>query len=139
MEPGEGVLWVLTMITLAELTKTATPDEAQLASLKTLLDKVNVVRAKWGKPLIVTSGLRSREQHDAIYRRMGKKAPGGSAHLSGEAVDFYDRDGLLGGFLLDNLGLLEELGLYMEDPTVTRGWIHLQTRRPGSGRRIFMP
>lgn len=127
------------MITLSELTRTAEPDQEQLVNLTALVEKLNEVRAVWGKPMIITSGLRSREQHDLIYQKMGKKAPGGSCHLSGEAADIYDRDGRLAAYLMDNLGLLERLGLYLEEPTVTRGWVHLQTRRPGSGRRVFQP
>lgn len=34
---------------------------------------------------------------------------------------------------------LEEHGLYREDPDSTRGWCHLTTRAPRSGRRTFKP
>ena len=127
------------MISLSELTKTATPDYEQLKNLKQLKKRLNVIRRKWGKPMIITSGLRSREQHEAIYRKLGKKAPGGSAHLAGLAADIYDRDGQLSLWLLDRLNLLEKLGLYMESPERTRGWVHLQFRSPLSGRRVFQP
>jgi hypothetical protein len=40
------------------------------------------------------------------------------------------------------LDLLAEIGLWMEDPRATCGarpWVHLQTRGPKSGARIFIP
>ena len=36
------------------------------ANLKDLLDKINIVRKTWGKPMLVTSGLRDLEDHKRI-------------------------------------------------------------------------
>lgn len=68
----------------------------------------------------------------------------GSAHLTGEACDLQDhQDRRLARWCLRHLDLLEELDLYMENPRWTLGnndpWVHLQTRRPGSGNRVFIP
>jgi hypothetical protein len=60
-----------------------------------------------------------------------------SAHKEGAAVDVFDPSGELDGWLSDDI--LERFDLYREHPSVTRGWCHLSTRPPGSGRRTFFP
>jgi len=60
-----------------------------------------------------------------------------SAHKQGMAVDVYDPDGALDDFLTDEI--LRDFGLYREHPASTRGWCHLTTRAPGSGKRTFYP
>ena len=68
--------------------------------------------------------------------------PGASAtslHMTGEAADVYDPDDKLDAWLMTGTGLatLTELGLWLESPTSTPNWAHVQTRPPGSGRRVF--
>ena len=70
--------------------------------------------------------------------------PGASAtslHMTGEACDVYDPDGTLDAFLRTPEGqfLLVTRGLWMEDPSHTPGWCHVQTRPPRSGHRVFVP
>lgn len=60
-----------------------------------------------------------------------------SAHKEGKGVDLYDPDGWIDDYLDDVL--LETFGLYRESPEATRGWAHLTTRAPGSGKRTFTP
>jgi hypothetical protein len=60
-----------------------------------------------------------------------------SAHKTGEAVDIYDPDGDIDDSIDDPL--LRKHGLYREAPSATRGWCHLTTRAPKSGRRSFYP
>jgi hypothetical protein len=64
-----------------------------------------------------------------------------SLHMTGEAVDLHDPDGELDEFLLTPEGqyLLTDLGLWLESPTKTWGWCHVQTRPPKSGNRVFLP
>lgn len=62
-----------------------------------------------------------------------------SRHMTCEAVDLSDPFGTLGEFLFDNQQLLELFDLYLESPTATKGWTHLQTIAPGSGNRVFRP
>lgn len=62
-----------------------------------------------------------------------------SAHKQGQAVDIYDPDGDLDGWCLDHEDALVRFGLYMEHPAATKGWCHLGTRAPRSGRRVFYP
>lgn len=107
-------------------------------NLDKLLNAVNKIREAYGKPLIVTSGYRPGH-----YNKSAKGAKR-SAHMTCEAVDFRDSDGEFGKWCLANLKLLEECGLYMESPIYTheppgKRWIHLQTRRPASGNRVFIP
>lgn len=60
-----------------------------------------------------------------------------SSHKEGRGIDLYDPDGDIDGWITDEA--LEEFGLYREHPSATRGWCHLTTRRPKSGRRSFFP
>jgi uncharacterized protein YcbK (DUF882 family) len=108
-------------------------------NLAKFLKVMNIVRKAYGKPMLVTSGLRSMEHHLAIYRRLGLKAPLKSAHLQGLAVDIHDRDHQLWNWCLDNLALLEKLGLYLEDKSKTPTWVHFQLLKPRSGNRVFLP
>jgi hypothetical protein len=104
-------------------------------NLNKLLAAVNKLRAKYGKPMFVSSGYRPGKYNTA--------AGGGklSAHLSLEAVDFRDKDRAITNFCTDEV--LEECGLWMEDPAVATTWCHVQTREPKSrvtGRtRVFKP
>lgn len=102
-------------------------------NLRRLLDAINKLRLAYGKPMVVSSGYRP-PAHNA---KIGG-APN-SCHLVCAAVDFKDRDGDIKKFCLDNLSLLEECGLWMEDPSATPSWCHLQIQAPVSHRRVFKP
>lgn len=103
-------------------------------NLSKLLDALNKFRQAYGKPMIVTSGLRTQQQNDQLSNS-GKK----SAHLSAEACDFADIDRSITNYVLANPNILVECDLYMEDPGACPTWIHLGIRRPASGNRIFRP
>lgn len=60
-----------------------------------------------------------------------------SAHKQGMAVDVYDPHSSLDSWITDEI--LEEFDLYRENPTFTRGWAHLSSKAPGSGRRTYNP
>lgn len=66
-----------------------------------------------------------------------------STHITGEGCDIQDNAGReLARWCLRNLTILEEVGLWMEDPQWTGGldpWVHLQTRGPRSGKRVYVP
>lgn len=104
-----------------------------LANLETLLAAVNQLRNIYGIPMIVSSGYRPGHYN--------KDAGGASksAHLTCEAVDFHDQDRKLTNYCLGHLDLLEQCGLYMESPTSATTWLHVQTRMPKSGNRVFRP
>jgi uncharacterized protein YcbK (DUF882 family) len=123
-----------------------TPTKTQEKNVKELVRRLNIIGEAFSDPVFVVAGLRTEEKNFAV---------GGipnSPHLTGEAVDLKDEDYKLSKFLLNNIELLERVGLYMENPfcctskTITKtwngrvfmnNWIHLQTRKASS--TIFNP
>lgn len=112
-------------------------------NLLELLIKINKVRDAYGRPMTVTSGFRSMEDHLRIYREKGitdkSKIPMKSKHLFCQAVDIYDPKGELKKWVKDNLKLIEEIGLWMEDFDSTPNWVHFQILPPASNARFFKP
>jgi uncharacterized protein YcbK (DUF882 family) len=104
----------------------------QAGNLATLLFRINQVRREWGKPMIVTSGLRSKEDQE----RINPKATA-SKHLFGAACDIADPKGELMAWCRSNEQRLEQIGLWME--AGTKGWVHFQIFPPRSGTRFFLP
>ena len=99
-----------------------------------LLIPLNKFREAYGKPMTVTSGWRP-PSINAGTTGAAKK----SNHMLGLACDFLDKDGALDKFCMENLSLLEDLGLYLEHPDSTPNWCHLQCVPPKSGNRVFKP
>jgi len=62
-----------------------------------------------------------------------------SKHMTGQAVDLFSPDNKLATFAFNNQDLLKEHGLWMEHPSATPTWLHLQTVPPKSGNRVFYP
>ena len=62
-----------------------------------------------------------------------------SNHITCQACDIYDPDGLIDDLLSGIPNLLEGLQLWLEHPSATKGWCHVQTIPPKSGKRIFYP
>lgn len=64
-----------------------------------------------------------------------------SKHMTGQAIDLYDPDGDLDDWLMSAQGqkVMTDLGLWHEHPSATKGWAHLQSLPPRSGRRTFYP
>jgi hypothetical protein len=123
------------MITLKELNpNNYTLTKEQESNLNSLLDKLNQFRNAYGKPMTVTSGVRS----EADQQRINPSAPK-SNHLKGLACDFSDSKGELREYVLANLELMKTLGLYFEDFRYTPNWLHCQCVSPASGKRIFVP
>lgn len=102
------------------------------ANLQVLLERLNIVRKAYGKPMIITSGLRSTSDQ----ARINPSAPK-SKHLIGAAADVLDRDGSFYDWCKANQKILEKAKLWCEE---RRGpWQHLQIFPPGSGKRWFIP
>lgn len=122
-------------------------------NLAILLERINKVRAAYGKPMQVTSGYRTLGDHLRIYRELARdhkfpfkdgvyveaKVPMRSKHLYGLAVDIFDPDKKLKEWILDNVTLMEEIGFWFEDFSVTTNWVHFQVEAPRSGKRFFTP
>lgn len=134
------------MINMQELIKDKdfnTLDPQIQINLQTLLERLNKLRGIWGKPMTITSGLRTMEEHLRIYADKGitdsSKIPLLSKHLSGKAADIYDPNFELTNFCKANVNqVLKDCILWAEDDTTTPR-LHLQTVAPLSGVRWFKP
>lgn len=111
-----------------------------------LLDKINLLRTAYGKRLRVSSGYRSMTKHLAIYKSKGitdkSKIPMQSNHLVGLAVDLVPLDEDIKEFqkwILENVKLMEQIGLWFEHFDFTPTWVHAQCVPPKSGNRFFIP
>lgn len=126
-------------ISLLELNSHGYPTTPEIdKNLSVLLDRLNQVRAAYGVPMIVTSGLRSDAQQAALIKAGKSNAPK-SHHLTGEAADILDQGGKLKAWVNANVALMEEIGLWMEDFAHTPAWVHMQIVAPHSGHRFFIP
>lgn len=98
------------------------------------LDMANCLLSLFGERRNISSGWRPKSVNARI--------PGAavfSKHLTCQAIDLADRDLALAQWCVDHKDILQNLGLWMEDPRWTIGWTHLQTVAPTSGNRIFIP
>lgn len=109
-----------------------TPEQA--ANFEKLFVAMNAFREAYGRPMLVTSGVRS----EFDQARINPKAKG-SAHVRGAACDISDPDNSVWGWCMDHMQLLADLGLYLEDKRSTPRWVHFQIIPPKSGNRIFLP
>lgn len=127
------------MIKLSELNKRNYPTTPMIEqNLHELCRRLNIVRKAYGKPMIVTSGLRSEKQQQELIKAGKSNAPK-SKHLTGHAADISDPNGELAKWCLENVKVLEEAGLWCEDFNFTPTWCHFQTVPPRSGNRFFKP
>lgn len=64
-----------------------------------------------------------------------------SKHMTGQAIDLYDPEGEVDEWLMtpDGQRALEDIGLWLEHPSATKGWAHVQTIPPRSRNRVFYP
>jgi hypothetical protein len=83
---------------------------------------------------IISSGWRPPQLNNEV-----KNASVRSKHMTGQACDLYDPDGLIDDWLMDNLPIDRGLGLWMEHPSATKGWAHVQIVPPRSGKVCFFP
>jgi len=117
------------------------------ANLAVLLERVNKIRALWGQSMVVTSGLRTMEDHLRIYAEKGitdpAKIPMHSKHLYGQACDISDPSKALQQWCKDNEDFLAQTGVWMENFSSTPNWVHFQYVPYGSwveGKsRWFLP
>lgn len=90
-----------------------------------LLAALERVRIRFGQPMRVTSGYRCALHNAEIG---GAKF---SAHKEGKAADIADSKGELAAMLTPEV--CAELGIWIEHPGATRGWVHI-TIRPAATR-----
>ena len=96
--------------------------------------RANDLLASFGEDREVNSGWRP-----AIVNATTYGAATRSKHMTCEAIDLSDHDGDLDEYCLTHLDLLEGIGLFLEHPASTKGWCHVQTVPPRSGKRVFYP
>jgi hypothetical protein len=104
-----------------------------LENAKALLEKVNSLLIDLGVvTVVVSSGWRPATVNAAVG---GAKR---SLHMQGRAVDLRDSTGELDKLIESKPELLKKHGLWLEDPSATKGWCHLdcgnRTDRPS---RVF--
>lgn len=107
-----------------------------------LLVRVNKLLSLYGKPLEndpdtgtpVTSGWRPPS-----YNAKVPNAAVRSKHMLGGAIDLFDPEGDLDDWCMDNHDRLAGCLLWLEHPSATKGWCHLQDVPPGSKKRVFYP
>lgn len=131
------------MITKRELNKNNYElDEIQKKNIEILLHRMNQVRLLYGKPMIITSGVRTIADQIRIYKDKGitdvSKIPMKSMHLIGAACDVLDLNGELMKWCKANVHHLESIGLWIEDD-VSVPRVHFQIYSPKSGSRFFKP
>lgn len=111
-----------------------TPDLQK--NLEILTIRISRIEMVYGKPLTITSGLRSEEQQQSLISQ-GKSNATHSKHLLGQAADIGDTSGALYDWCKANEKLLAEIELWMEERQ--GGWQHFQIVPPKSGKRWFFP
>lgn len=127
------------MITMKELNPHNLPTPGAVEkNLQTLFQRMNELRQAYGKPMIVTSGLRSDAKQMELIKQ-GKSKAIASLHLAGAACDILDKDGSLAKWCLENEAVLARIGLWCEHPDYTKGWLHAQIMPPKSCKRFFIP
>jgi len=119
----------------SELTD-ATMDNAQIT-----VDRWNNLLTAFGQehpgepPRIIVSGWRPL----AVNAQVPGAAPK-SHHMTGEALDGWDRNRALAKWLLSKAEeYLAQFELWYEDMRATPTWVHGQIVPPASGSRFFIP
>ncbi len=120
------------------MTHTSVPDQETRDNALDLLSRVNALLSEIDLPEAkeptVNSGWRP-----VWYNATVPGAAPKSKHITGQAIDLADPDGMLDEYLDTNRSLLVAHELYMEHPLATKGWTHLQSVPPRSGNRVFYP
>jgi hypothetical protein len=62
-----------------------------------------------------------------------------SNHTTCQASDIFDPHGDIDNWCMNNQTKLADLGLWLEHPSSTKGWSHVQIVAPRSGHRVFYP
>lgn len=105
-----------------------------VGNANTTVPRANELLEAFGEYRKCNSGYRTPEDQ----ARINPSAPK-SKHLTCQAIDLSDPDGSLDVWCLKNLSVLAKIGLWLEDPSHTVGWCHVQVVPPGSGNRVFIP
>lgn len=119
------------MITIDEIMKGQAVPNGLADNLNDLYHKINLIREKYGKPMVVTSGYRS------IEYELSKGRSGKSDHCKCKAVDIYDPDKGLAKWCHDNQEFIESIPLWIEHTDYTKNWVHFTTTE--KSKTFFIP
>lgn len=108
--------------------------DALRANAEVTVARANDLLSSFGEDRSVNSGWRP-----PVVNATTHGAAQNSRHMTCQAVDLSDPEGDLDDFCMTHLDLLEAIGLWMEHPAATKGWCHVQTVPPRSGKRVFYP
>lgn len=118
------------------------------ANAQETVDRWNALLKFAAEDGVDIKGVASGWRPDAINASTPNAAPD-SKHKNGKALDGKDPDRSFARWCLRNTAplchqegrpdLLQEVGLWIENPMWTPIWVHGQTVPPHSGRRIFVP
>jgi uncharacterized protein YcbK (DUF882 family) len=111
--------------------KTYPLDMQQAYNMADLLVRVNCLFKTLGVSPRVSSGYRP----SVINKTIGGAKM--STHTVCKGIDLLDPDKELAKLVKTNLKLLEEYGLWLENPDYTKNWLHLDTKQRQN--RIFNP
>lgn len=106
-------------------------DMLQASNMADLLSRINHLIASLKIATRVSSGYRP----SAINKKIGGAKM--STHTVCAGIDLHDPNGEIGKMLRANTKILEEYGLFLENPDFTKGWVHLDTKTRKN--RIFNP
>ena len=116
---------------LMERDKSYPLDMLQAYNMADLLIRVNCLFKTLGVSPRVSSGYRP----SVINKTIGGAKM--STHTICKGIDLLDPDKSLATLIKSNLKLLEEYGLWLENPDFTKNWVHLDTKERKN--RIFNP
>jgi hypothetical protein len=120
--------------------KTYPPSESALRNAEETIYRVNLLLSFYyqAEPAAERTKVTSGYRPPIINSATPGAAPR-SKHMTCEAVDLADPEGELDDWCMDNARALEQVGLWQEHPSATKGWAHLQIVPPKSGKRVFYP
>jgi uncharacterized protein YcbK (DUF882 family) len=95
------------------------------------INKIQMIREKYGKPMSISSGYRCQKHNAKIG---GAKA---SMHMSGKSIDIADFRQELQKWVLANTDFIKSLGLQCEDFKFTKTWCHFDNKQRDLGDTIF--
>ncbi len=113
----------------------AFPTPVQLANIKKVAVVMDEIRKRFGKPIVITSGLRPTKYNEWRYPN-GVGGAKASAHIEGKACDFQVVTIPPDEVQHELSAHLENLKIRMERNTPS--WTHIDIRDPGAeGNRHF--
>lgn len=98
------------------------------------VERANQLLFRAGMQRDVNSGWRPAEVNATV-----KNAAKSSKHITCQAIDIGDDDDALDAWCMSHQHILAEIGLWMEHPSATPRWCHVQIVAPKSGNRVFYP